>query len=103
MLSRSRRAVTSPTSPPSAAEDLVESDLTTLKTVCVEVFASPPSAGFLYGELARRIRVDLDKRMNHRGWSCVVGRSFGAHITQKIRCYAYLSVFPGINILCWKA
>lgn len=78
-------------------------DLTTLKSVCVDVFAAPPSAGNLYGELSRRIRVDLDKRMSCRGWSCVVGRSFGAHITQKIRCYAYLSVFPGINILVWKA
>ncbi len=33
----------------------------------------------------------------------MVGRSFGAYVTQKIKCYAYLSVFPGVNILVWKA
>lgn len=41
--------------------------------------------------------------MPHRGWNVVVGRSFGAYVTQKIKCYAYLSVFPGVNILVWKA
>ncbi len=46
---------------------------------------------------------ELDKRLETRGWNCVVGRSFGAYVTQKIKCYAYLSVYPGVNILVWKA
>ena len=75
----------------------------TVCAICSDVFDSPPANGFLYGELARRIRVDLDKRLQTRGWNCVVGRSFGAFVTQKIKCYAYLSVFPGVSILVWKA
>ena len=70
--------------------------------VCAEVFDAPPPNA-MYGELARRIRVELDKRLQQRGWSVVVGRSFGAYITQKIESFAYLSVVPGINVLCWKA
>jgi hypothetical protein len=46
---------------------------------------------------------ELDKKFGTRGWNAVVGRSFGAYVTQKIKCYAYLSVFPGVNILVWKA
>lgn len=82
----------------------------------------------MYSELARRIRAELDKRMGsrcvsiehlvlapwtnqrtrsvtppRRGWSVVVGRSYGAFITHKIKSYAYLSVFPGVNVLLWKA
>jgi hypothetical protein len=74
-----------------------------VKTICGDVFESPPASGHLYGELSRRIRVELDKQMGSRGWNVVVGRSYGAYVTQKIKCYAYLSVFPGVNILVWKA
>ena len=61
-----------------------------------EVFDNPP-AHATYSEMARRIRLDLDKKMHggSRGWSVVVGRAFGAYITQKIKNYAYVSVFPG--------
>ncbi len=69
--------------------------------VCADHFDSPP-ANAMYGELARRIRTDLDKKLGSRGWSVVVGRAFGAFVTQKIKCYAYLSVFPGVNVLVWK-
>ena len=42
-----------------------------------------------------------------RTWSGVSARSstrrsFGAFVTQKIKCYAYLYVFPGVSILLWK-
>ena len=47
--------------------------------------------------------MNLDKRMDTKGWSVVVGRAFGAYITQKIKAYAYISVFPGVNVLVWKA
>ena len=38
-----------------------------------------------------------------RGWNVIVGRSYGAFITHKMKSYAYLSVFPGVNVLLWKA
>ena len=81
---------------PCAAEDLDEEGLDQVKASVGEVFDNPP-AHATYSEMARRIRVDLDKKMNggSRGWSVVVGRSFGAYITQKIKNYAYVSVFPG--------
>ena len=74
-----------------------------MKTICTDVFEAPPAAGQVYGELSKRIRAELDKNLGGRGWNVIVGRSFGAYVTHKIKCYAYLSVFPGINILAWKA
>ena len=67
-----------------------------MKASVAEVFDNPP-AHATYSEMARRIRLDLDKKMHggSRGWSVVVGRAFGAYITQKIKNYAYVSVFPG--------
>ena len=91
------RALSTP--PLRAAEDLDEEGLDQVKASIGEVFDNPP-AHATYSEMARRIRVDLDKKMHggSRGWSVVVGRSFGAYITQKIKNYAYVSVFPG----AWK-
>ena len=82
--------------PPPPAEDLDEESLNTVKQTVADVFENPP-AHATYSEMARRIRTDLDKNMygGSRGWSVVVGRSYGAYITQKIKNYAYLSVFPG--------
>ena len=79
-----------------AAEDLDEEGLDQVKASVAEVFDNPP-AHATYSEMARRIRLDLDKKMHggSRGWSVVVGRAFGAYITQKIKNYAYVSVFPG--------
>lgn len=74
-----------------------------VKTTCCEAFDAPPTGGQLFGELAKRIRVELDKQLGGRGWNVVVGRGYGAYITHKIKCYAYLSVFPGVNVLAWKA
>lgn len=86
-----------------AAEDLEPDHLTLVKNTCADVFDAPPAAGQLYGELAKRIRAELDKNLGGRGWNVIVGRSFGAFVTHKIKCYAYLSAFPGVNILCWKS
>jgi hypothetical protein len=84
------------------SEDTNEEDLDLIKSICGDVFESSPTGGHLYGELAKRIRNLLDKETGTRGWNCVVGRSFGAFVTQKIKCYAYLSVFPGVNVLVWR-
>jgi dynein light chain LC8-type len=85
------------------AEDLHPEHLAVVKTACCDVFDSPPVTGQLFGELARRIRAELDKVIGGRGWNVIVGRSFGAFVTHKIKHYAYLSVFPGVNVLVWKA
>ena len=79
---------------PSTAEDLDDEGLDTAKQVVADVFDDPPVHSS-YSEMARRIRIEMDKRMGTRGWSVVVGKSYGAYITQKIKAYAYLSVFPG--------
>jgi hypothetical protein len=41
----------------------------------------------MFGEMARRIRVELDKRLESRGWSVVVGRAYGAYLTHKIQSF----------------
>ena len=38
-----------------------------------------------------------------RGWSVVVGNNFGASVTHKFKSYVFLSNFPGIHVLCWRA
>lgn len=82
--------------PALAAEDLDDEGLDTAKQVVADVFDDPPVHSS-YSEMARRIRIEMDKRMGTRGWSVVVGKSYGAYITQKIKAYAYLSVFPGAH------
>jgi hypothetical protein len=72
------------------------------KQSIADVFDDPPPR-CSFSEMARRIRLNLDKRMDTKGWSVVVGRAFGAYITQKIKAYAYISVYPGVNVLVWKA
>ena len=85
------------------AEDMLPDQLALVKQVCADVFEAPPSTPQIYGELSRKIRTELDKQMGGRGWNVIVGRSFGAYVTHKIKCYAYLSAFPGVNVLCWRA
>ncbi len=87
---------------PRAAEDLDDEGLDNAKQAIADVFDDPPMQAS-YSEMARRIRIELDKKFQTRGWSVVVGRSYGAYVTQKIKAYAYISVFPGINVLLWKA
>lgn len=83
------------------AEDLSEEALVFVKQVSSEAFALQPVQSKVYQTIASTIRAACDKEFG-RGWNCVVGRSFGAFVTQKIKCYAYLSVFPGVSILLWK-
>ena len=77
-----------------SAEDLDDVGLATAKQCIADVFDDPPPL-CSYSEMARRIRNSLDKKMEVRGWSVVVGRAYGAYITQKIKAYAYISVYPG--------
>jgi hypothetical protein len=102
-MSKSSVLTSRPPLTPPAAEDTDEEDLEKICSICGDVFESTPTGGRLYGELARKIRALLDKEMGVRGWNAVVGRSFGAFLTQKIKCYAYISVFPGVNVLVWRA
>ncbi len=83
------------------AEDLSEDALVFVKQVASDAFAMQPVNAKVYQAIASYIRAACDKEYE-RGWNCVVGRSFGAFVTQKIKCYAYLSVFPGVSILLWK-
>jgi hypothetical protein len=69
----------------------------------VYVLCSPLSCTVPFPPVPPLRSNELDKRFGTRGWNCVVGRSFGGYVTQKIKCYAYLSVYPGVNILVWKA
>ena len=85
------------------AEDLAADHLAIVKNVVVEASEVPPTTGQLFGELSKRVRVELDKQLGGRGWNVIVGRSFGAFVTHKIKCYAYVSVFPGVNILMWRS
>ena len=66
------------------AEDTDEEDLDKITGICGDVFEASPTGGALYGELAKRIRTLLDKEMGVRGWNVVVGRSFGAYLTQRV-------------------
>jgi dynein light chain LC8-type len=83
------------------AEDLSEEALVFVKQASQDAFGLQPVTGRVYQTIASTIRQACDKELG-RGWNCVVGRSFGAFVTQKIKCYAYLSVFPGVSILLWK-
>ena len=88
--------------PALAAEDLSAKAEEEIKAICVDVFKSSPIAPKVYSELADMLRTELDK-LYGSGWNAVVGKSFGAYVTQKLKCYIYLSVYSGVSILLWKA
>ena len=85
-----------------AAEDLSDVDLETVTRIAREAFSASPAAGKVYSSIAGIIRTQLDKELG-RGWSVVVGRRFGAFVTQRIKAYGYFSVVPGVCVLVWKA
>lgn len=84
------------------AEDLSDEDLDTVLNIAKEAFSTSPAAGQIYSSIASIIRTQCDKELG-RGWSCVVGRRFGAFVTQRIKAYGYFSVVPGVCVLVWKA
>ncbi len=88
--------------PGSAAEDLSVEAEEEIKGVVVEAFKGSPVVPTVFSELANGIRSEVDKRFG-RGWNVVVGKSFGAYVTQKLKCYVYMSVYTGVSVLIWKA
>lgn len=87
----------------STAEDLTDEHLDTVLRICREAFMAPNGDGKRpYGQIASMIRRNLDKELN-KGWCVVVGRRFGAFVTQRLKAYGYVSVVPGIDIVMWKA
>lgn len=52
--------------------------------------------------IAAHIRGVFDKQYLP-GWSCVVGRCFGAYVTHGIQEFCYFSVGSGLSVLIWRA
>lgn len=65
-------------------------------------FKASPIVATVYSEIAASIRSTVDAR-HGRGWNVAVGKSFGAYVTQKLKCYIYMSVYSGVSVLIWKA
>ena len=57
----------------------------------VAAFQKTYTMGNVYAQIAATIRQDFDDK-DGKGWNCVVGKSFGAFVTHKIKTYIYFSV-----------
>jgi len=66
-----------------------------------EAFQQSFTKGSVYSQIAEFIRAVFDKKEG-KGWNCVVGRSFGAFVTHRIKTYIYFSVVPNVYVLLWK-
>jgi len=66
-----------------------------------EAFQQTITKGNVYSQIAEYIRAAFDKN-DSKGWNCVVGRSFGAFVTHKIKTYIYFQVVPNVYVLLWK-
>lgn len=87
-----------PTVPPPwrvTAEDLSDEHLETVLRIAKEAFMASPSQGKVLAQIASTIRVACDKELG-KGWSVVVGRRFGAFVTQRIKAYGELRFRVGI-------
>lgn len=67
-----------------------------------EGFALAIASGDVHAAIADHIRKKFD-RDHGKGWSCIVGRSFGSYVTHEIKRYMYYSVQPGTYILLWRS
>lgn len=56
-----------------------------------EAFQQTITKGSVYSQIAEHIRSVFDKQ-DSKGWNCVVGRSFGAYVTHRIKTYIYFQV-----------
>ena len=56
-----------------------------------DAFQTTIVKGNVYSNIAQQIRTEFDKQ-DTKGWNCVVGRSFGAFVTHKIKTYIYFQV-----------
>ena len=50
-----------------------------------------PRVGLFVATIASHFRAAFDKN-DTKGWNCIVGRSFGAFVTHKIKTYIYFQV-----------
>lgn len=55
------------------------------------------------GDLARRIRAEVERGTGLGGWSVVVGRAFGAGVTHRHQQYAFVAPGGGLSVLLWRA
>lgn len=63
------------------------------ETTAIQAFQNQQSSpgGNVYCQIAETIRKAFDKQYQS-GWNCIVGRSFGAFVTHKIKTYIYFQV-----------
>ena len=73
------------------AEDMTE-EMQAMAIECARnAFQRTYTVGNVYAQIAGSIRQEFDDK-DGKGWNCVVGRSFGAFVTHKIKTYIYFSV-----------
>lgn len=73
------------------AEDMTDEMLELAVETAQAAFQTTITKGNVYSKIAEMIRTAFDKH-DPKGWSCVVGRSFGAFVTHKIKTYIYFQV-----------
>ena len=73
------------------AEDMTEEMQAIAMESARNAFQRTYTMGNVYAQIAASIRQDFDDK-DGKGWNCVVGRSFGAFVTHKIKTYIYFSV-----------
>ena len=73
------------------AEDINDNDTRkNVITIAQNAFNSTVITGKVCSTLAGIIRNDLQKYTNSVNWCCVVGKSFGACITQEMKSFMYV-------------
>lgn len=83
------------------AEDMSDEMQNLAINTAQDAFMLTITKGKVYSHIAEVIRTTFDKH-DSKGWNCVVGRSFGAYVTHKIKTYIYFQVVPHVSILLWK-
>ena len=73
------------------AEDMTEEMQAMAMESARNAFQRTYTVGNVYAQIAGSIRQEFDDK-DGKGWNCVVGRSFGAFVTHKIKTYIYFSV-----------
>mmetsp|Transcript_60065 Transcript_60065/g.82257 ORF Transcript_60065/g.82257 Transcript_60065/m.82257 type:complete len:95 (+) Transcript_60065:47-331(+) len=83
------------------AEDMSEEHMTLAIETAQDAFMLTITQGKVYSKIAEVIRSTFEKQ-DSKGWNCVVGSSFGAYVTHKIKTFIYFQVVPNVSILLWK-
>lgn len=82
------------------AEDMTDEMVEEATKVAADAVQAPVTRGKPFTVFAEYIRAHFDK-LYGRGWNCVVGTSFAAHVTHEIKTYIYFQI-EGLSILLWK-